>query len=193
MTLYKDGRLCSIEGCHRRAAARNWCATHYSRWRLHGDPLIVKNIVGDLVARFWSHVNKNGPGGCWLWTGTLLKETGYPVLTVEGKSVRAHRFAYELLVGPIASGLTIDHTCHTRNLASCAGGPSCIHRRCVNPAHLEAVPGAINSRRAVRDRCKYGHPFDEANTYWAPKTGRRQCRACWPAAKARQQQRKAAA
>lgn len=29
---------CSIEGCERRKVARGWCATHYGRWRRHGDP-----------------------------------------------------------------------------------------------------------------------------------------------------------
>lgn len=51
--------------------------------------------------------------------------------------VRAHRFAYELFVGPIPSGYDIDHVCR--------------NRRCVNPAHLEAVPGDVNrSRRQER-------------------------------------------
>lgn len=193
MTLYKDGRLCSIEGCERRAASRNWCGTHYARWRKHGDPMFVKHIVGDDEARFWAHVDKTGPGGCWLWTGTLHKASGYPALAVAGRSVRAYRFAYQMLVGPIPAGLTLDHTCHSRNLASCAGGPTCLHRRCVNPAHLEAVTGAVNSQRSVRDHCKHGHPFDEANTYWAPKTGKRVCRACWPATTKRYRERKAAA
>lgn len=31
-------RTCSIEGCTRKVVARGWCMTHYSRWRVHGDP-----------------------------------------------------------------------------------------------------------------------------------------------------------
>ena len=36
--------------------------------------------------------------------------------------VGSHRFAYELLVGPIPAGLVLDHLCRVRN--------------CCNPAHL---------------------------------------------------------
>ncbi len=186
-------KICSIEGCDRKMSGRGWCAMHYARWNNHGDPLAPVGIRGDDTARFWSKVDKRGPDDCWLWTGTILKDSGYAVLTVAGKVRSAHRFAYELLVGPIPDGLTIDHTCHSRNLASCAGGPTCAHRRCVNPAHLEPVTAVENSQRAVRDHCKHGHPFDEANTYWAPKTGKRVCRACWPATTKRYRERKRAA
>jgi len=33
---------CSIKGCTRPAKSRNWCGTHYERWRLKGDPLDAK-------------------------------------------------------------------------------------------------------------------------------------------------------
>ena len=31
-------RRCSIEDCDRPVKAREWCAAHYKRWRVHGDP-----------------------------------------------------------------------------------------------------------------------------------------------------------
>lgn len=31
---------CSIEGCPAPAGTRGWCATHYTRWRRHGDPTV---------------------------------------------------------------------------------------------------------------------------------------------------------
>lgn len=30
---------CSIDGCDTKARARGWCAAHWRRWRLYGDPL----------------------------------------------------------------------------------------------------------------------------------------------------------
>jgi len=34
-------RPCSIEGCSNPHHARGWCTTHYTRWRLYGDPFYV--------------------------------------------------------------------------------------------------------------------------------------------------------
>ena len=33
---------CSIDGCEKPVRARTWCTTHYRRWSVHGDPLIVQ-------------------------------------------------------------------------------------------------------------------------------------------------------
>jgi hypothetical protein len=84
---------------------------------------------------------------CWLWTGQIDK--GYARVQIKHKWLRVHRLTYELFVGPIAPGMEIDHTCHT-NDPTCAGGFTCLHRRCVNPAHLEQVTRLENRRR--RDR-----------------------------------------
>lgn len=101
---------------------------------------------------------------------------------------RAHRLSYELYVGPIPEGLQIDHTCHNAD-ESCKGGSSCLHRRCVNPAHLEAVTQFVNIMRgksfsginARKSHCPKGHPLDDANTLWTKKKGHhpyRMCRIC---------------
>jgi hypothetical protein len=76
------------------------------------------------------------PSGCWLWLG-YKDPAGYGRVTVPGRTaVRVHRLAYELLVGPIAAGFELDHTCRTR----------C----CANPAHLEAVAHRTNQRMLIR-------------------------------------------
>ena len=125
-----------------------------------------------------------GWGGCIIWTGHL-NANGYGTTSVDGLPRLVHRVAYELLVGPIPDGMPLDHTCHNRD-ASCPGGKTCLHRRCFNPGHLEAVTQRENVLRSLhsltganarKTRCHVGHPFDEANTYYDPRGGRK-CRQC---------------
>lgn len=33
---------CTVAGCRRPLEARGLCAKHYQRWRVHGDPTVVK-------------------------------------------------------------------------------------------------------------------------------------------------------
>ena len=90
--------------------------------------------------RFWSKVDRTDPASCWLWLGQV-NQWGYghfrrtPRASQTGRSatVKAHRFAYELLIGPIPPGLTLDHLC--------------CQQACVRPDHLEAVTNAENLRR----------------------------------------------
>lgn len=119
-----SAQACSIEGCTRSLHGRGWCATHYQRWRTHGDPEVcTTNRYVPMHERFWMKVQKSPD--CWLWTAASLG--GYGVFTEShgGKQHKAHRFAYELLVGPIPEGLVIDHRCRTT--------------LCVNPSHLRPV------------------------------------------------------
>ena len=113
-------------------------------------------------------------GGCWLWIGYKDKD-GYGKFCVNRKHTRAHRFAYETFVGPIAPGLEIDHKCRVRS--------------CVNPAHLEPVSGRENQRRSpisfttrnrAKTHCPRGHEYSGANTMFVnAKYGKaRSCRIC---------------
>jgi len=133
---------------------------------------------------------------CIVWTASYTGG-GYGGFWNGTRQVRAHRFAYELLVGPIPEGLALDHLCRVR--------------RCVAPAHLEAVTQRENVRRgllfiprkgvrkdvrkgarrrpqAAATHCPLGHELTPENTYVGPPTsdrpnGRRRCRTCKNAGK----------
>ena len=106
---------------------------------------------------------------CWLWTVPHW-DSGYVRIRANGRTQMAHRVAYELWVGPIPEGRTIDHLCRVR--------------WCMNPAHMEPVTQGENvlrgdtlaARNAAKTHCKHGHEFSERNTY--QYKGNRICRRC---------------
>lgn len=119
--------------------------------------------------------------GCWLWN-KAIHPTGYAMVNRKGRTQVAHRFVYELLVGPIGDGLDLDHRCHTED-PTCPGGRTCKHRSCVNPDHMEPVEPLVNHRRGrrfeqtgARTHCPQGHPYSGWNLI--NYGGRRYCRAC---------------
>lgn len=98
-------------------------------------------------ARFWAKVDTDGPipahrpelGRCWLWTGSL-NEHGYGKfmlmrISEHGRRapMKAHRYAYESLRGPIPEGLEPDHLC--------------INPPCINRWHQEPVTHQENMMR----------------------------------------------
>ena len=102
--------------------------------------------------RFFEKVDASGD--CWEWTASFGRD-GYGQFGVDGKVVKAHRWVWEHLVGPIPNGLEIDHLCRKP--------------RCVNPDHLEPVTHAENMRRGFGNRrkthCPQGHPYSGPNLF----------------------------
>lgn len=126
---------------------------------------------------FWANVTKS-ESGCWPWMGAISQQ-GYGVFFKQG----AHRIAYLEKFGTIPVGHHLDHKCHNND---CPGGTDCLHRRCVNPDHLEpATPRqnvlrglGITAINANKTYCKYGHKFTLQNTR-IDKRGHRICKTCF--------------
>ena len=116
---------CSHDPCDEPALWRGLCGTHYHRSyhdRRMDEPLTTEG-------KFWDRVSKSDE--CWTWTGGTNSK-GYGIFYVAGKNIRAHRFSYELNVGPITKGQVIDHLCYMPG--------------CVRPDHLRAVTSGMNSQ-----------------------------------------------
>lgn len=122
---------------------------------------------------------------CILWPADHVKPNGYGWTTHEGKVVYAHR-----KVMGFPDGI-VGHTCHDEAAArgECAGGSTCLHRRCVNLDHLKVMTQSENLEASPHTRvarkfateCSRGHEFTPENTIWESK-GKgyrgRKCRTC---------------
>lgn len=110
-------------------------------------------------------------GDCWAWCGVVNGHSGYGQVNWRGYTAhKVHRATYELLVGPIPDGLTIDHLC--------------FNRMCCNPAHLEPVTNRENilrgnnlcAKNARKSACPKGHNYEQYG--FTNKRGSRSCRIC---------------
>src|SRR5262245_1660377 len=97
------GMGCVHEGCSRpvKVRIRRLCNIHYLRLQRRG-PLPP-------IDRFWTRSTLDS-SGCRIWNGRLDKG-GYGIFSARG----AHRVAYEMAIGPIPDGMTIDHRCRVRS------------------------------------------------------------------------------
>ena len=112
---------------------------------------------------FWKYVDRGLAQDCWSWVGSV-GAYGHGQFRIAGEMEKAHRFSYELLVGPIPKAMHLHHTCG--------------NARCVNPSHLELLSRREHATvHRVKNTCINGHSLgDPSNVYL--RNGVRHCRSC---------------
>ncbi len=146
-----------MNGVCLRASARESDRAEWSE-----PKMLTPKRKAKLLSRYHQLAN-----GCWQWDGN--KTSGYGRIMVGRRHIKAHRFFYESLVGPIPDGMVIDHLCRNHS--------------CVNPDHLEVVTTKENILRGMStgaiakrtNRCKYGHSLDR---HYVGTKGNRICALC---------------
>src|ERR1019366_1951242 len=83
--------------------------------------------------RFWPRVEKTAT--CWIWRGGGFPN-GYGCFRFDGRTQRAHRVAWMIIVGSIPLGMWVLHACN--------------NRRCVRPGDGHLYIGT--ARENARDR-----------------------------------------
>jgi len=86
--------------------------------------------------RFWIKVDKRGPDECWPWLGA--NNGRYGTMTINKRTIGAHKVSYLIHHGDTPDGVMILHECD--------------EGLCVNPAHLCVGSHAKN----MRDKAERG-------------------------------------
>lgn len=118
---------CRIAGCNGNSntyakGSLGLCSKHYTRKRVHGDPLAGGTGKGEAKA-FADTAARSDTDECILWPFHLHKGTGYGGLKICNTTIGVHRYVCALAHGSAPS---------KRHQAA----HSCGVRSCVNPKHL---------------------------------------------------------
>jgi hypothetical protein len=121
----KREKYCSIPDCGKPHYGNGLCCAHNARLKRYGDTSFTRSAPNGEPARFFSEVVLPYDGDdCLAWPhGTT--DSGYGVLTFNGKKVYAHRLVCEAAHGPAP-------TPRHEAAHSCGNG----HLACVTKKHL---------------------------------------------------------
>lgn len=132
---------CSVGGCKRNAhwrasGKRGFCAAHYQRWRIHGDPLRGRTGNGSLET-FLTEVAFNYDGDdCLLWPYGK-SNNGYGTIRLHG-----HRKQF-------VHRLVCEHANGTPPTPKMDAAHACGNRICCNPRHLRWATREENMADAI--------------------------------------------
>ena len=109
-------------------------------------------ILGLVMKRFWSKVDRQGPDECWMWTAGT--RSSYGAFRVQSKMYRAHRVAWclenDVDIQTLSPKTVIRHECD--------------NRPCCNPAHLLSGSQQDNIQDMLnRERSSYGEDHYATN------------------------------
>lgn len=185
---------CSVDNCERQHNAHGLCGMHGARMRRSGTTNLQPQSRPSPADQFATKLIQRS-SGCLEWTGGT-NDDDYGVIYVEGKSVKTHRFAWELAHGPIPPGLNVLHhcddppCCQTDPTPGYPEGHLFLGTEADNMAD-KISKGRQRNGRESRTHCPANHAYTEANTYVTPD-GRRDCRICRKAASERAKAKKRA-
>lgn len=124
-----NGGKCKVAGCERHARIKEWCPSHYWRWRNHGNPNGGMTRRGTKAKWLMEHAGYNEEH-CLIFPFGVGR---YGHVTFGGVKMHAHRAMCILVHGQPP---TADH----QAAHSCGNG----HLACVNPRHLSWKTPAQN-------------------------------------------------